>query len=84
MRLDVKALAMTLGILWGAAVFGGTWWIIAFDGAANDPTWLGRIYRGYSVSPAGSLIGLLWAVPDGLLAGALVAWLYNLFAGKGA
>jgi len=42
---------------------------------------LGRIYRGYSLSPIGSVVGLVWAFFDGLVGGAIFAWLYNRFAG---
>jgi hypothetical protein len=43
---------------------------------------IGRLYRGYSISPVGSLIGLLWAFPDALVGGLIFAWLYNLLADK--
>jgi hypothetical protein len=43
-------------------------------------TLIGRLYRGYSISPAGSVIGLLWAVLDGFVGGAVFALLYNWFA----
>ncbi|MFQ5670866.1 MAG: hypothetical protein ACE5HD_10180 [Acidobacteriota bacterium] len=36
------------------------------------------------MSPSGSLIGLAWALPDGLVGGALFAWLYNLLAAGAA
>ncbi len=77
MKLNVKAFALACGIIWGAGLFLLTWWIIAFDGATGDPTLIGRLYRGYSISPLGSLIGLAWAFPDGLFGGAVFAWLYN-------
>jgi len=83
MKLNVKAMALTVGLIWGVTLFTMTWWMIAFDGATGERTLIGSIYRGYSVSPMGSLIGLLWAVPDGLIGGALIAWVYNLFAGRG-
>ncbi len=83
MRLDVKALAITCGLVWGLGLFALTWWIIAFDGASGDPTWVGQIYRGYSVSPAGSVIGLIWGLVDGAIGGAVLAWLYNRFAAAG-
>lgn len=51
MKLDVKALALTSGILWGLAIFILTWWIIAFDGSSESITFLGKIYRGYAVTP---------------------------------
>ena len=41
------------------------------------------VYRGYSISPTGSLIGLLWALPDGMIGGAVLAWVYNAFAKTG-
>ena len=83
MKLDVKALALACGLLWGLGLFFVTWWVILFDGASGDPTIIARVYRGYSLSPVGSVIGLLWAFFDGLIGGAVVAWLYNLIAARG-
>ena len=80
MKLDVKAFAMTCAIVWGLGLFALTWWIIAFDGATGEVTLIGRLYRGYNISPAGSVIGLLWAVLDGFVGGAIFAWVYNWFA----
>lgn len=77
MRLDIKAFAMTTGVIWGLGVFFLTWWIIAFDGSTGEVTFLGRLYRGFNISPSGSIIGLLWALVDGLIGGAIFAWLYN-------
>jgi len=82
MRLDVKAFALTCGILWGLGLFVLTWWLIAFEGATGETTLIGRLHRGYTITPAGSLIGLAWAFFDGLIGGALFAWLYNLMADK--
>ena len=80
MKLNVKAFALTGGIIWGLGLFILTWWIIAFDGATGEPTLIGRVYRGYTVSPAGSFIGLIWGMADGLIGGAIFAWLYNLIS----
>jgi hypothetical protein len=80
MQLNIKAFALTFGIVWGFGVFFLTWWIIVFEGATGDITILGHLYRGYNISPAGSVIGLLWALLDGLVGGAIFAWLYNLIA----
>lgn len=82
MKLNVKAFALTCAILWGVAIFGITWWIIALDGATNEITMIGRLYRGYNISPLGSVIGLGWGLVDGLIGGAIFAWLYNLITGK--
>ncbi|MBN2516398.1 MAG: bacteriophage holin [Deltaproteobacteria bacterium] len=80
MRLDIKAFALTCGVLWGFGLFFLTWWIIAFDGISGDITLIGRIYRGYCISPLGSIIGLVRAFVDGLIEGAIFAWVYNFIA----
>lgn len=79
MRLDVKAFALAAALVWGLGVFIMTWWIIAFDGPSADPTLISQLYRGYTITPAGSLIGLAWAVVDGAIGGAIFAWIYNYF-----
>ena len=81
MKLNVKALALACSILWGSAVFLVTWWVIVISGASGEITWLGHIYLGYNISPAGSLIGLGWGLVDGFIGGAVLAWLYNRFLG---
>ena len=82
MKLNVKAFAFTCALVWGLGLFALTWWIIAFDGATGETTIIGRLYRGYSISPSGSVIGLVWAFADGLIGGAIFAWLYNLIAAR--
>jgi len=82
MKLKVSAFALAAGLFWGGCLFLCTWWIILLDGASADITLIGRIYRGYSLSPLGSLLGLLWGLGDGFVGGVIFAWLYNLFVGK--
>ena len=82
MKLNVKAFALTCALVWGLGLFFLTWWIIAFDGSTGEITLIGRLYRGYSVSPLGSVVGLIWALGDGLIGGAIFAWLYNLLASR--
>lgn len=77
MRLDLRAFALTAGVMWGFGLCALTWWVIMFDGVTGEPTIIGRLYRGYTISPAGSLIGLAWGFADGLIGGAVFAWLYN-------
>lgn len=71
---------MTRGLIWGIGLFALTWWIMVFDGARHEPTLIGQVYRGYSINPLGSLIGLAYAAPDGIIGGAIFAWLYNVIA----
>lgn len=82
MKLNIKAFALTCGIVWGLGLFFLTWWIIAFDGSTVGPTLIGRLYRGYTISPIGSVIGLIWAFFDGLVGGGIFAWLYNKLTGS--
>jgi hypothetical protein len=77
-KLNVRAMAIAGALFVGFAVFLTTWWIILLDGATGEPTLLGRVYRGYNLSPLGSLVGLGWGLIDGLISGAVLAWLYNM------
>lgn len=81
MRLNVKAFALTCALFWGLGLFLLTWWIILINGSSSTTTFLGRMYPGYSMTPLGSVFGLVWALVDGLISGAIFAWLYNLLAG---
>lgn len=38
---------------------------------------MGQIYRGYTVTPAWSIIDPTWAIVDALIGGIIFAWLYN-------
>jgi hypothetical protein len=80
MKFNVKAFALTCALLWGLGLFVLTWWIIAFDGSTGEATFIGQIYRGYSISALGSMIGMVWGFFDALIGGAIFAWLYNWLA----
>ena len=81
MKLDPGAFGLTCGALWGLGLFSLTWWLIALDGSSEKPTSIGKLYRGYTISPRGSVIGLVWAFFDALVGGACFAWLYNRLVG---
>jgi hypothetical protein len=83
MKLNIKSFVLTCGIVWGLGLFFFTWWFISFDGATGEPTLIGKLYRGYTVSPIGSAKGLVYAFFDALIGGAIFAWLYNKMAGCG-
>jgi hypothetical protein len=82
MKLNVKSFALTCGLLTGFGLLFLTLWIILFEGATEQVTFIGKIYRGYNISITGGLIGLVWGFVDGLIGGLIFAWLYNLLAGK--
>lgn len=83
MRLNIAAMSMTIGLLWGVCLL--------FVGAANL-VWPGyglaflqlcaSIYPGYAPGTGiGSVLtGTIYAVVDGSVGGACLAWLYNRFA----
>ena len=77
MQLNIKAFALTCGILWGVGLFFLTWWLILLEGSSGDPTLIGRFYVGYNISPSGSIIGFLWGCADGVIGGLAFGWLYN-------
>jgi hypothetical protein len=80
MKLSVKALALTSGILWGGAVWFATLWLLlrGYEGTVIQQ--LDHFYIGYSFSYLGAFIGLVWGFVDGAIGGALFAWLYNKLA----
>ena len=80
MKLNIKGMAIAFGLVWGISLFVITWWIIFLEGSSNTATFIGKFYIGYSLTPAGSVIGLLWGVLDGAIGGAMFAWLYNRFS----
>ncbi len=82
MKLDVKAFTFAFGIIWGISLFLLTWWLIFFEGPTGDPTLIGRLYRGYTISYTGSFIGLIWGFFDGAGFGLVFSLLYNALIKK--
>lgn len=84
MRLDVKGLALALAVFWGGSVL-----LVALVHQVWAPhgagflQWVAVFYPGYD-GPAGMgsvAVVTLYAALDGLIGGAILAWLYNRFAG---
>ncbi len=84
MKLNVKALALAAGIVWGLAVLLLTYWFLlrGYDGEMLSR--LSNVYLGYSVTWYGGLVGLAYGFVDGLIGGAVLACLYNKFVPKPA
>jgi len=83
MKLDVKALTFAAAIVWGGCFF-----LVSLANLIWPPygeVWLQlgqSIYPGYG-GPAGFgsvIVVTLYALLDGAVAGAVFAWLYNMFA----
>ena len=85
MRLNVTALGLTLGLIWGGAILvvgvANMIWP-GYGGNFLDLT--ASIYPGHHPgSGVGSVIaGTLYGFVDGAIGGAVSGWLYNTLAGK--
>lgn len=88
MKLNARALAMSLGLLWGGAmlVIGGAAIALGGEGDYFGKDFLlavASVYPGYRGVPemADVAVGTFYGLVDGAVAGLLLAWLYNRFAG---
>lgn len=78
-RLQPLALSVAFGVLW--ALYGRVLGIVAMFGwDIGMVAALASLYLGYGPSIPGALIGALWAVLDGMVAGVVIAWVYNRLA----
>ena len=83
MKLNAKALAMTAGLFWGGAVLlVGIANTISPEYGVAFLSMVASVYPGYEpLTGIGSLvIGTLYGLVDGAIAGLIFGWLYNLFA----
>lgn len=79
--VNVKSLALSLGVTWGL--------FLAFLGALATAGWgaplvevLGSYYIGFGVGAAGIAAGFIWGVVCAGIGGAVLGWLYNYFSRK--
>lgn len=79
MKLSIKALALSMGILWSVCLF--LWTLLI---ALTDVQWgvdmlqlLVGMYPWYEITVPGAFVGLVAGFIDGAIGGALLAWLYN-------
>lgn len=84
MRLNLKALALSCGILWALCLFLVTLISLVTGYADALLEVVASIYPGYSVSALGLILGLIYAFVDGAIAALIFGWVYNLFVGKQA
>ena len=85
MKLNIIALALTAGILWALALLlVGTANLVWSGYGEAFVTLMASIYPGYHASGSvGDLIvGVLYALLDGVVCALVLAWLYNSFVGK--
>ena len=86
MKIKVKALAVASAILWGAAMLGMGLANLVWSGYGQQfLQTMASVYFGYHAtrSIAEVIVGTLYGAGDGLVGGAVFAWLYNRFAKPG-
>ena len=86
MRLSVKGLAIASALMWGVGVLGvGVCNLVWPNYGEAFLQLCASIYPGYHATRgiADVLTGFGYALVDGAVGGAVFAWLYNIFAGRG-
>ena len=84
MRINVKAAALAVGLVWGVLgmfVTGvGNLLVVGYGQALLDL--MASVYPGYAATPTVGqvIIGTLYGLLDGAVVGAVFAWLYNALA----
>ena len=85
MTLSLKGLAFAFGVLWGAFVFFVGMGNLLFPGYGAAFLEVPRsIYPGFAGTEGflGVMVGTLYALLDGAVAGLIFGWVYNLVAGQ--
>ena len=83
MKFSVKGLALASGFLWGLAMLGMGLANLIWGGYGQQfLQTMSSVYLGYHAtrSIAEVIVGTLYGAVDGLIGGAVFAWLYNQFA----
>ncbi|MBI1812092.1 MAG: bacteriophage holin [Nitrospirae bacterium] len=78
MKLRPIALGAALGSVWGVSLFITTW-ISYYTGHGKLflEVLAQSIYPGYSITPLGSFLGLLYGFADGFVSAVLIGYIYN-------
>lgn len=81
MKLNVKAFALTSGIIFGVGFMLATWWLLARNAPGEVISKYATFFIGYTYSFIGGFIGLIWAFIYGLVLGGAFSWIYNKLVG---
>jgi len=80
-KLNVKALAVGLGLSWSVCMlFVG--WASIFGWGTKLVEVFSSLYIGFAPNFLGGLIGAIWGFVDGAIGGAIIALVYNAIAAK--
>lgn len=79
-KLSPLALGLAMGILWGLFVLIMGLLAAYYSYGTPFVSSMGVLYVGYQPTVSGAFIGCLIGFVDAFIVGAILAWLYNLFA----
>ena len=80
MKLDVKGMALTFGLVWGGAMLlVGVANVISGSYGQVFLVVMASVYPGYTATGTfgAVIVGTLYGLVDGAIGGAVLAWLYN-------
>lgn len=79
LRLNAKVLGLTVGLLFGLAIFIATNWLVIKGGDTVGPhlSLLSQYFIGYRVSFFGSCIGFCYGFAVGAISGGVFGCIYN-------
>lgn len=77
--LGVVSFGLAVGVTWSLFVFVLSIMATMFGWGIGAAQALASLYIGYGPSFIGAVAGAVWGFVNGLIAGVLIAWLYNRF-----
>lgn len=81
-KLHVVAFGMGIGVTWALGLFIVGLLAVYTSTGVDMVNALGDLYVGFKPTLGGVFIGTVWALVDGFIGGAIIAFVYNYFAGK--
>lgn len=79
--MNVKALSLSLGIVWASIVTLAGWFAIGGWGEYLVEV-LSSFYLGYDATFSGAIIGGIWSFAEGSILGFALGFLYNVFSNQ--
>ena len=77
MSKNVQRAALTGGILWGVGMFIITLANVFFGYGAELLEVIASVYPGYTLTLAGSVVGLIYGFIDAFVGIYIIAWVYK-------
>ncbi|MFH1791693.1 MAG: bacteriophage holin [Candidatus Omnitrophota bacterium] len=79
-KIDLKALALSLGIFWGGSMIFFAITAAAMGFCADIVDFMSTKYIGYAPTVPGAIIGGIFGFIDAGICGLIIGWLYNKFS----